>query len=239
MEEASRNEVGTAQTVAREAEQQRLAEIGRFFAEIGPRATLHALSMQDNAAPEAPALKKLLGAVALMSTAGVQANLTWAGVSHWVLVKNQGSTAEEESKSLPAVEELGMPSRKRGREEVVGSQHTDLDSLDDGSSTGGFVCYAQEGAVPFGQGLRLPPSSSVPLPPTQAYVDEGAGVASVPAPCTPLAAVNVALPHGAVSWSNPVHSAAASPLAGDRELALHYAILFCIGVSESTGFVAI
>ena len=105
MEEASRNDLPPVQMLAAEEEQQRLMETGHFLAEIGKRATLHALNLHINSAPEAPALQNLLGAVALMSTAGVQADVTWARVVHWVLQRNQGSGIEGESKSPPASEE--------------------------------------------------------------------------------------------------------------------------------------
>ena len=70
MEEASRNDLPPVQMLAAEEEQQRLMETAHFLAEIGKRATVHALNFHINSAPEGPALQNLLGVVALMRTQG-------------------------------------------------------------------------------------------------------------------------------------------------------------------------
>ena len=103
--------------------EQRMADARRFFAEIGSRATTKCVrSWQNQRQPEAPAMKKLLGVVALMATAGTEPEDTWAKVVHFVRMNDGSSWGQEDTSASIGNHEIGTASaRKRSRQESDGN----------------------------------------------------------------------------------------------------------------------
>ena len=99
--------------------EQRMADMRRFFAEIGSRATNKCVrSWQNQRQPEAPAMKKLLGVVALMAAAGTEPENTWAQVVHFVRMNDGSSWGQEDTSASIGNHEIGTASaRKRSRED--------------------------------------------------------------------------------------------------------------------------
>ena len=201
--------------------EQRMADTRRFFAEIGGRATTKCVrSWQNQRQPEAPAMKKLLGVVALMATAGTEPEDTWAKVVHFVRMNDGMTWGQEDTSASVGNHEIGTASaRKRSRQESDGNVDAGEPDESDGNVDAGEPSAAAgvTSSAPAPAGHPFAPVVATTQPMLEISKANPLGVPKAACPPTPRVPVSAPAPYGALSEPARILAAVASSEAAERE----------------------